>query len=223
MSKRKFNDDFESIYLREATMNRIAITPDHSALLTTTENQKIFNYLCNYHWSKDSRFWQRVGIETDDLLNMVRLYGLYYIALQSQKGSSINNTNMMRYINQRLEYFGRCFHRKYALSEIISESGTEIETIQTTDPFVDNVEPVPDDTPKPPIRINQKRRRILKNKISQNIDEYKNILVYYAVSKHVCKDVRKKARRYCKTYGINYKEIAEDTLLEKEPLHYTLD
>ena len=48
--------------------------------------------------------------------------------------------------------------------------------------------------------------KLLKNKFYENPLKYKKDLCYYATTKHVSSDVRKKARLICKKYNINYAE-----------------
>jgi predicted nucleic acid-binding Zn-ribbon protein len=46
----------------------------------------------------------------------------------------------------------------------------------------------------------------LKLELIGNIDKYKESLAFYATSRYTSSDARKKAREFCRKYGINYTE-----------------
>lgn len=52
----------------------------------------------------------------------------------------------------------------------------------------------------------------LKDKINTDHDEYTDELVYYSTSKHVSKDIRSAARKYCKKFNIDYRTLIQAVL-----------
>ncbi len=220
MKRFNFDDDFEQVYLRETGLTQLTITAEHENVLRSQEVQKIIGYTANYHWGHNPNYWLNLSMEKEDLCAVSNVYALYYIA-KYLNTSEYDHKHMMKFIGQRIEYCGKCFYRKYSLSEVVFENSGENAAVDYSEVANEVL-----DTSHPAIgkRMNKKDINFFKNKISENLNDYKDMLAYYAVSKHVHVELRKKARKYCKTYGINYREIATSKYLGKGfDFHYVLD
>jgi hypothetical protein len=221
MKKFNFTDDFEAIYLRETGLRQLKITTEHELILASPETKKVLRYTAGYHWNNGANYWLNMGIGYDDILGMMYIYALYYIG-KYHGTDEYSYKNMMRFMGQRLKYYGECFERKFSLSESVSEPSALTDYMQVAS----ELESYTSDnktSPRTP-KTSKEELNFLKLKLSQNINDYKDLLAYYAITKHVSSDLRKKAKKYCKLYGINYTEIAKDKYLGKGfDLHYVLD
>ena len=56
----------------------------------------------------------------------------------------------------------------------------------------------------------------LRSKIQDDSNKYTEELSYFSTSKHVSKEIRQAARRYCKKFDIDYKTIMKQIIHEKD-------
>ena len=65
-------------------------------------------------------------------------------------------------------------------------------------------------------KIQRDRYKVLKKELNENWPEYTDKLAYYSVSRFVSFGVRKSARSFCKKYGINYSEWADQQIKNRK-------
>jgi hypothetical protein len=225
-----FDEDFESVYLRESGFPH-GFSPEDQAFVNLVETQKVIKHMVGKNVRMAGEFLTAIGLDSSDLYSIISVYAVYYTIKSPSK--PVNYTLMMRFIDQRISYLMECFARKEKSHERVSFIGTEIDELTNKELFT---------TATPSYetvliqayenRMDKKIKKFrclgkdyssreqmlinLKAKLDADPKKYQRDLVYYAASKHVSEEVRKKARKYCKKYGIDYIEAAKKLFMSKD-------
>ena len=218
--------DFETVYLRARGYLKGFTTKDKS-LLTLPETQKVIRYLVYKHYKSREKFWNSIGMDDSDIHSIVSMYSLYYISKLNEK--EIDYRHLMNFVGQRITYCIKCFKRKEKLEERVNTNDLCVEEVDIQNLLSASYENIDfelkgakkdlsSNKTKDLTESNAVRKATvsrLQLKLNKDPYKYKKELVYYAISKHVGLDVRKKARKYCKKYGIDYIEVAKKIFLGK--------
>lgn len=123
---------------------------------------------------------------------------------------------MIRYVNQRMGNFTKWVAKKFKVSDVSvmsfdpssqllkKEFAEDFESKFIEPEDIDNIDNI--DSFKKRNKNKSLVSKKLKSKFYENPLKYEKDLCYYATTKHVSSDVRKKARLICKKYNINYVE-----------------
>jgi hypothetical protein len=209
--RKNIKDNFEDVYLRSNILKKYFKKVDYS-LLNDQNFNKIVSYLTRKHYMKSKYLFAMNGFEIEDVNNVIRIYGLIFWAHSKRKTREKKDyLTMIRYINQRMVNFTKWIAKKFNVSDISIVSFDANPTL-IKNQLVYNQEDVNVETEflgHKDKKINKNKSlelKKLKDKFYENPLKYKKDLCYYATTKHVSSDVRKKARLICKKYNIDYTE-----------------
>jgi len=207
------SNNFENVYLRSNILKKYFKKVDQS-IFKDEDFNKIVSYLTRKHFVKSRQLFTMNGFEIEDVNNIIKIYAsVYWAHCKKTTKTKKDYLIMIRYVNQRMGNFTKWVAKKFKVSDVSvisfdpssqllkKEFAEDFESqfIQLED--IDNI-----DTYKKRNKNRSLTLKLLKNKFYENPLKYKKDLCYYATTKHVSSDVRKKARLICKKYNINYAE-----------------
>lgn len=206
-------NNFEDVYLRSNILKKYFESSDVSVFNDVNFN-KIVSYLTKKHFLKSRHLFTINGFEIEDVNSIIKIYAfIYWAHCKKDTRTKKDYLIMIRYVNQRMGNFTKWVAKKFSVSDVsvISfDPHSQLLKKEFTDDFESRfIEPGDIDSVTNVKKRNKNRSLILKNlknKFYKNPLKYEKDLCYYATTKHVSSDVRKKARLICKKYNINYAE-----------------
>ena len=208
MARYNLKNDFEDVYLRSRTLKKYLPLADQK-ILTNPEFTRVVNYISNLFYQKYRRLYGVGGFDLEDIQNVTRLWGLAFTGYGGQwKSDKDKFTVMMRFVSQRLWQMTGWIAKKFQCDEV-----TRYQMFCTEDGLIEKLGAAPvieeaESKPASPARSTSS----LKKDFEKDVHKHSNALSYYSVSKAVSGDVRKRARFYCKKYGIDYQGWAKNYL-----------
>lgn len=233
VSRRNLSNDFEAMYLRYNMAAKYMSEADKS-ILDDPQFKKVVSYMTNYYFNRYRDLMSSNGFEADDLRNVITVFGLtYWGHCKPEARDRKAFTLMMRYMSQKIRTMVRWISRKFGADEVVlvgfrtadsmqraesmlvaqeSESQEdEVQTFSDGDPYQEMLDAEQEEeTRKTDKRTAADKRSsrmlvaAMRRKLEENVEEYSEQLCYYATSKHVAHDVRMRARKFCRQYGIDY-------------------
>jgi|GEM_PF-6145129 len=211
--RNSIKNNFENVYLRSNILQKYLKKTDPSLFKDQNFN-KIVSYLTKKHFLRSKRLFTMNGFEIEDINSIIKVYAIVYwshckIKTRTKKDYLI----MIRYVNQRMINFTKWVAKKFNVSDVSVVSidpASQILKKEFAQDFESSSVDLEDIKNDNFIKKRNKNKtlipRMLKNKFYENPLKYEKDLCYYATTKYVSSDVRKKARNICKKYNINYAE-----------------
>jgi hypothetical protein len=224
---KRFNlkDSFESVYLRESTYRNVTEKDKQVAYL----DRDVFN-ICRIQANKaflnSVEVFQSSGFDAQDCYTISLFWAINF---QTTKGINaspeVRRKFLGHYIKKKFYTMLQFLNRKFQTNErpfLGLVGGTdELEVlpngylhdysnIATPEEILiaaSNIEAAEHENQEPKAQ-RQKQLKVSRLRLEKNIDQYAPALCHYATSKIAHYAVRKKARSFCKKYGIDYKTWA---------------
>jgi hypothetical protein len=213
----KSSENYEECYLRIGELKKALENPDNVKASTKPEFKKVVNYMATHSYNKNYAYLKKHGFEFEDLYSVVTLYSISF--MESKKNFKTDKdkyTLMMRYITQRLNLFYKTMDRKFKIKEQIVEISFEdyYNNFGSIEDFTGYSE---SESQENSATMSSEEKKLLRQKLQNNIEVYKEELQRMATSKFIEYKVRKAARKYCKINNIDYISWAKD-LIKKNNL-----
>jgi hypothetical protein len=253
---RERSKDFEEIYLRMPTLKRFVHKADEQ-IMQDPNFQKTVKYMTARYFNGYKSFLKGNGFDRDDLENIINLFGLAFMGMPQKEGIESRDLYglMMRFIQQKCNFFLETIGRKFNSNDTIIVSFDHFSGIEGSKPqqedeesraeWLDNsifmieekmktcstderftLKMTRNEFKKELTKANDsidKKKREFNGSRKETLDKlrqlfladphkYSNQLSHYATTKHVSKDIRKKARLMCNKYGIDYKKWLKEKL-----------
>jgi len=216
--RNSFKRNFENTYLRVNILKRALSLPKERLddIMADKEFDRITRYMALKVFNRYRDFLLVYGFDLEDILNISRVFGLnFYTSNYTTKIKKEENYLMLRYIGQRLHRFVDWSIKKFGSAmpvkpKIFMEDSDPVDITSLADRETykdwlsdsilrpDAISGIIEDMKKP------KPLSELKKKLDDNWQDHKETLAHYATTVYAPSDVRKKARSFCKKYGIDY-------------------
>jgi hypothetical protein len=224
--RRNLSDDFEEVYLRYNMVQKYMPQADCD-LLSDPQFNRVVSYMTNRYFSIYRDLFSTYGFEFDDLRSIVSVFGLtYWGHVKPPARNKDSFTIMMRYIGQRMQNLVKWVARKFGVDEAMVFTMDKFDKVAEMSAYTEYSDPKEDSEEEVVVYKTKHKDKMLvamREKIAKEPSLYAEQLCHYATTKHVARDVRKKARDLCKRYGIDYLAWLRDKSknLNFDPIHYT--
>jgi hypothetical protein len=224
--KRNIRDQFEEIYLRSNDVKRFMHLADQSVVNDKNFNKAI-NYIVYLYQRNDAyvEFFGKVGYDREDLRSIAMVWGLTFVGRQASLGLDPYNFKLMiRYVGQRMSAFKNWVVKKFFVEEVVTVGDDPISnTLKfaadfiSHDAWLSNQFVEVEETEEESIvkSMGSQKKKAYVQHIEKNLNEYQDIICYYATTKTVSHSVRSGARRMCAKLNLNYAEWLKNKLVEK--------
>jgi len=222
--RNSFKRSFENIYLRSNILRRAMTELPRSkidSIVSDREFQDMTRYVAMRVFNRYRDFLLVYGFEAEDLISMARLFGVnFFISKYEAKTKKDENYLMLRYIGQRFHRFIDWSIKKFGTAmpvrpraEAIGEDDDENASLYDEVSYRDWTSTSNLNTDE----INgimvymedQSPLADLRKKLDSDWEKHSESLAHYATTTYTSQEVRRKARSFCRKYGIDYVKWAK--------------
>lgn len=116
-SRYNLNEHFEDVYLRSRTLRRFMDKVDHK-MMADQDTRKVIEHLTDRQMGVYGKIFSWNGFDRDDIRSIVSLFASCFTGFGIKKKSKRGYYYlMMRFVQQRMEFFVRCVIRKFHVDD----------------------------------------------------------------------------------------------------------